>query len=82
MKIKGSFPMRYTVILEREADGGYVATVPALPGCVSQGDTRDEVMRNIREAADLYIEDCIAAGDPVPTEAGTEYFELVTSSPQ
>jgi predicted RNase H-like HicB family nuclease len=63
--------MRYTVILEREADGGYVATVPALPGCVSQGDTRDEVMRNIREAADLYIEDCIAAGDPVPSEAGT-----------
>jgi predicted RNase H-like HicB family nuclease len=74
------FSMRYTVILEGEADGGYVATVPALPGCVSQGDTRDEVMRNIREAADLYVEDCIALGDPVPTEAGKEYLELVTSS--
>jgi predicted RNase H-like HicB family nuclease len=70
--------MRYTVIHEQEADGGYVATVPALPGCVSQGDTRDDVMRNIREAADLYIEDYIAAGDPVPNEAGREYFELVT----
>lgn len=68
--------MRYTVILEREPDGGYVASVPALPGCVSQGDTRDEVMKNIGEAADLYIEDCIASGDPVPTEAGREYFEL------
>ena len=33
--------MRYTVILEKEADGGYVATVPALPGCVSQADTRE-----------------------------------------
>lgn len=74
--------MRYTVILEQEADGGYVATVPALPGCVSQGDTHDEVMRNIREAADLYIEDCIAAGDPVPTEAGREYFELKTGTHQ
>jgi predicted RNase H-like HicB family nuclease len=74
--------MRHTVVLERESDGGYVATVPALPGCVSQGDTRDEVMRNIREAADLYIEDCIASGDPVPTEAGTEYVALVTSSHQ
>ena len=73
--------MRYTVVLEREADGGYVATVPALPGCVCQGDTRDEVMRNIREAADLYIEDCIASGDAVPTEAGREYFELTTISP-
>lgn len=74
--------MRYTVVLEQEADGGYVATVPALPGCVSQGNTRDEVTRNIREAADLYIEDCIAAGDPVPTEAGREYFDLVTSTPR
>jgi len=74
--------MRYTLVLEREADGGYVASVPALPGCVSQGDTRDEVMRNIREAADLYIEDCIASGDPVPTEAGKEFLELTTSSYQ
>lgn len=74
--------MRYTVILEQEPDGGYVATVPALPGCVSQGETRDEVLRNIREAADLYIEDCIAAGDPVPTEAGREYFELKTGTHQ
>ena len=72
--------MRYTVILEREADGGYVASVPALPGCVSQGDTREDVMKNIREAADLYIEDCIALGDPVPTEVGKEYFELQTGT--
>ena len=62
--------MRYTVILEQEGDGGYVAVIPALPGCVSQGNTRDEVLANIREAADLYVEDCIASGDPVPTEAG------------
>jgi len=82
MKIEGWFFMRYTIVLEREADGGYVATVPALPGCVSQGDTRDEVMRNIGEAADLYIGDCIAAGDPVPTEAGREYLEVTTSSPR
>jgi predicted RNase H-like HicB family nuclease len=74
-------PMRYTVILEREEDGGYIATVPALLGCVSQGDSRPEVMRNIREAADVYIEDCIAFGDPVPTEAGREYLELETSIP-
>jgi predicted RNase H-like HicB family nuclease len=74
--------MRYTVILEPEADGGYVATVPALPGCVSQGDTHDEVMQNIRDAADLYIEDCIAAGDSVPSEAGRKYFELKTGTHQ
>jgi len=70
--------MIYTVILEKEPDGAYVAVVPALPGCVSQGDTREEVMANIREAIDLYIEDCVEAGDPVPTEAGREYVEVAS----
>ena len=72
--------MQYTVILEKEDDGGYVATVPALPGCVSQGDTRDEVIANIREAAELYIEDCVEHGDPVPQETGREYIELKTGT--
>ena len=73
--------MRYTVILEQEADGGFVATVLVLPGCVSQGDTRDEVMRYIHEAADLYIEDCIAAGDPVSTEAGRDTSSSTRRAP-
>jgi predicted RNase H-like HicB family nuclease len=68
--------MRYTVFLEQEGDGGYVVTVPALPGCVSQGDTRPEALANIREAIDLYLEDCRDAGDPVPTEAGKEFVEI------
>jgi predicted RNase H-like HicB family nuclease len=68
--------MRYTVILEREPDGGYVASVPTLPGCVSEGDTRDEALTNIKEAAELYIEDCRDAGDPIPTEAGKEFIEV------
>jgi predicted RNase H-like HicB family nuclease len=68
--------MGYTVILEQAPDGEYIAVVPALPGCVTQGATRNEVMANIREAMELYIEDCVAAGDPVPTEAGKEFIEL------
>ena len=72
--------MRYTVILEQEPDGGYVASVPALPGCVSQGDTRAEALSNIQEAAELYVEDCLASGDPVPSEAGKEYVELTTGT--
>jgi predicted RNase H-like HicB family nuclease len=68
--------VRHTVVLEQEADGGYVATVSALPGCVSQGDTRPEVLANVREAIELYVEDCRDAGDPVPTEAGREYIEV------
>ena len=70
--------MRHTVILEQESDGRYVAIVPALPGCVSQGDTREEAMRNIAEAAELYVEDCLQAGDHVPSEAGWEYIEVPT----
>ncbi len=65
--------MRYTVLLQKEEDGGYVVSVPALPGCVSQGDTRAQVLANIREAIELYIEDCRDAGDPVPTEADQEF---------
>jgi predicted RNase H-like HicB family nuclease len=72
--------MRYTVILEKEADGGYVASVPVLPGCVSQGDTREEALTNIREAIDLYIEDCRMAGDRVPEEDSLEYVELRTGT--
>lgn len=68
--------MRYTVILEQEPDGGFVASVPALPGCVSQGDNRAEALRNIREAVELYVEDCREAGDPVPVESGKEFVEV------
>lgn len=67
-------------MLEQEEDGGYVAIVPVLPGCVSQGGTRDEALMNIREAIELYVEDCLAFGDPVPTEAGKEYVELTSGS--
>ena len=44
-----------TVILEDEG-GGYVAFVPALPGCISEGDSREEALRNIQEAIELYLE--------------------------
>jgi predicted RNase H-like HicB family nuclease len=68
--------MRYTVVLEREEDGGYVASVPALPGCASQGDDRAQALANIREAIELYVADCRDAGDPVPAEAGKEFVEV------
>jgi predicted RNase H-like HicB family nuclease len=72
--------MRYTVVLQREPDGGYVAKVPSLPGCVSQGDSWDEAMANIQEAAELYVEDCVALGDPVPEEAPLAHIELKLSA--
>ena len=68
--------MRYTAILDREADGGYVASAPALPGCVSQGDTRVDALANIQEAIKLYLDDCIASGEPIPVETGRELVEV------
>jgi predicted RNase H-like HicB family nuclease len=72
--------MKYTVILECEPDGGFVVSVPVLSGCVSQGDTRAEALANIVEAVEVYVDDCVAAGDPVPQEDSVEYVELLTGA--
>jgi predicted RNase H-like HicB family nuclease len=48
--------MRLKVILEPSEEGGYTAVVPSLPGCISEGDTRDEALTNIQEAIELYLE--------------------------
>ena len=55
--------MRYTVLLEPQEDGGVIVSVPALPGCISQGDTREEALTNIREAIAAYVEDCRESRD-------------------
>ena len=68
--------MRYTVVFEQEPDGGYVVTVPALPGCVSQGETHAEALANIREAILAYVEALKIAGDPIPTDVGCETVEV------
>lgn len=44
------------VVLEPSEDGGYTVYAPSLPGCISEGDTREEAIRNIREAIELYLE--------------------------
>ena len=62
----------YTVILQAEGDpefeGYYNAIVPALPGCFSYGASREEALKNIREAIELYLEDLQASGEPIPEE--------------
>ena len=71
--------MRYTVILQREEDGGYVATVPVLPGCVSQGDTREEALKNIEEAIEVFVEDVRAAGENVPVEDERTFVQVAVN---
>lgn len=58
--------VEYTVVLEIGEDNYWVAHVPALSGCHSQGKTREEALTNIKEAIELYIETLLSYGDPIP----------------
>jgi predicted RNase H-like HicB family nuclease len=61
---------RYTIILQPDTeDGGFTVTVPALPGCVTQGASVDQAIAMAREAIQLYIESLVADGVPVPEES-------------
>jgi predicted RNase H-like HicB family nuclease len=66
--------MKIKILLEISEEGGYTAVVPALPGCISEGDTREEALRNIREAIDLYLE---PVEDDLASEPNVELVELM-----
>jgi len=48
--------MRFKIVLEESDEGGYTAYVPSLPGCISEGDTKEDALKNIQEAIELYLE--------------------------
>lgn len=68
--------MKYTIIIERGRESGFVAYAPTLKGCVSQGQTKEEALKNIKEAMEVYIESLLDDGLPVPTEIGKDTVEL------
>lgn len=68
--------MRYRVLIERDEDGVYVAEVPSLPGCVSQGATRAEALENVKEAIAGYLESLEERGDPIPPPVTEEIVEV------
>ena len=61
--------MRIKVILETSDDGGYTVYVPSLPGCISEGETAEDALTNIKEAIELYLEpvedDCVLNEDAI-----------------
>ncbi len=65
--------MKLKVVLETSEDGGFTVYVPSLPGCISEGDSREEAMANIRKAIELYLEP--TEDDYLPQEH-TEVVEL------
>ena len=60
--------MRQIIIYPDHEDGGWIAEVPSLPGCITQGETREEVILNARDAIDTWIEGATQVGMPVPDE--------------
>ena len=67
----------YSIVLDPDpAEGGYTVTVPALPGCVTEGETVDECIANAQEAIQLYLADLLASGEPIPEER--EHPKLLT----
>jgi predicted RNase H-like HicB family nuclease len=54
--------------MEQNEDGGYTVTVPSLPGCISEGSTREEALAEIEEAISGYVEVARKLGKPIPVE--------------
>jgi predicted RNase H-like HicB family nuclease len=68
--------MKFKVLIRKGVDFGFVAEVPSLPGCVSQGDTIKQAMSNIREAIELYIEDMPPEDIKIAAESNPELYEI------
>ncbi len=68
--------MKYRVLIEQDEDGMFVAEVPSLPGCVSQGESREEAAANIKEAIELYLESLQAHDEPIPPPITEELIEV------
>jgi antitoxin HicB len=63
--------LAYSVTLDPDPEGGYVAHIKDLPGCFTQGETLEETMANIQEARELWIETAYEMGDPIPLPNNT-----------
>jgi predicted RNase H-like HicB family nuclease len=68
--------MKLRVVIEQDEDGVFIAECPTLPGCVSQGTTRDEVLANIRDAMAGYVESLRKHGEPIPRPIDEEVVEI------
>jgi predicted RNase H-like HicB family nuclease len=67
----------FTVVIEREEDGRYVAVVPVLQGCYTEGETEQEARELIEDAARLHVEDRLARAEPIHAEVGSSRIRIV-----
>ena len=69
--------LTYRILMTREPEGGFTVNVPALPGCVTFGETIEHAMEMAKEAIELYVETLQADGEPVPDDSQTFEYSLV-----
>jgi len=65
-----------TVLIYQDEDGYFIAEVPSLPGCISQGESRTEALNNIKEAIALHIEVLRDRDEPIPPDAAIEVVRV------
>jgi predicted RNase H-like HicB family nuclease len=68
--------VKFRIIIDIDEDGVFVATVPSLPGCVSQGASRSEALSNVREAIEGYLESLRERGEPIPPSIHEEVIDV------
>jgi antitoxin HicB len=75
-----SLSLTYKVLLKPEPEGGFTVNVPALPGCITYGETLDEAKINAQEAIELYIESLKEHGEDIPTDIDVLEYSLQLSA--
>ena len=70
--------MKYRILIEQDEDGVFVAECPTLPGCISQGKSRKEVLENIQDAIEGYLESLKKHNEPVPPSIEEEIVEIAS----
>jgi antitoxin HicB len=75
-----SLSLTYKVLLKPEPEGGFTVNVPALPGCITYGETLDEAKVNAQEAIELYIESLKEHGEDIPTDIDVLEYSLQLSA--
>lgn len=68
--------MKFRVLIDQDEDGAFVAQVPSLPGCVTQGATRQEAVANAQEAIAAYLESLNERDEPIPPSINEELVEV------
>ena len=68
--------MKFRVVIEQDEDGKFIASCPTLPGCASDGNTRDEAVANMKDAMEGYLASVLKSGDPIPTPVSEEIVDV------